>query len=197
MNPRTAYLAVRKAGTSDPRDATLRSRDTGSLYHQVLFIYGTGMDIGLHLALLHLFMWRSVPDALFVIATFPVYSTLFLVLWQWVLPRFSHYSLSRRIVYQSLVSLVTFTVLSLVAVEVRALLIGGPSILQPYHGPERTLVLTPDTLRQIPLLYALVPIVPTVVICVIGFNQHWWRIFVLQGQQAELRELAVSAQLAA
>ena len=197
MNPRTAYLAVRKAGTSDPRDATLRSRDTGSLYHQVLFIYGTGMGIGLHLALLHLFMWRSVPDALFVIATFPVYSTLFLVLWQWVLPRFSHYSLSRRIVYQSLVSLVTFTVLSLVAVEVRALLIGGPSILQPYHGPERTLVLTPDTLRQIPLLYALVPIVPTVVICVIGFNQHWWRIFVLQGQQAELRELAVSAQLAA
>ena len=34
-------------------------------------------------------------------------------------------------------------------------------------------------------------------ICVVGFNQHWWRIFRLQRRQEALRELAVSAQLAA
>ena len=41
------------------------------------------------------------------------------------------------------------------------------------------------------------PVVPTALIIIVGFNQHWWRMFLLQGRQEELRELAVSAQLAA
>ncbi len=31
-------------------------------------------------------------------------------------------------------------------------------------------------MRRAPLVFALIPVLPVVLICVVGFNQHWWRI---------------------
>jgi signal transduction histidine kinase len=178
-------------------DAVLAAGDSTSRYHQLLFVYGTGLGIGLQLSLLQLGLWRSVPAAIFTFCASGLYATLTLVLWQTVMPRFAHYRPGRRIAYQILVALVCFSVLSVLVTELRAALLGGASLLRPYQGGDQTIVIPAEAFRQAPVVFSLIPIVPTVLICIVGFNYHWWRIFLLQGQQEELRELAVSAQLAA
>jgi hypothetical protein len=164
---------------------------------QLVFVYGTSLGIGLHIALLQLAMFRSWSGSLFTVGATLVFATLALVLWQTVFKRSARYALPWRIVYQTVIALGSLTVLSVVLTEVRALILGGPSIFQPYDGGDRTIVISAESLRHAPLIFALVPVVPTAVIIVIGFNQYWWRLFQLQGRQKELRELAVSAQLAA
>jgi signal transduction histidine kinase len=166
-------------------------------HNQLLFVYGTGLGFGLHLGLVHLAITRSWGGALFVVVAALIYSTLTLALWKWVLPHFAAQPLPRRLVYQSLATLVCMTLLSVALVEAYSLLLGEPSLLRPYAGPAKLVTLSPERIRRAPLVYALIPIVPTVVLCVVGFNQHWWRILTLQGRQRELQELAVSAQLAA
>jgi len=163
----------------------------------VLFLYGTGLAIGLHLALVHLFLWRRAGAFLFFLVATMVFSTATLVLWQSVLPRLSHRAFAPRLAWQLLISAVTFTGLSFLATELSALLLGGLSLLRPYTGGALTITIQPATLRHAPLIYSLIPIIPSAVLCVVGFNLHWQRISALQGRERELRELAVSAQLAA
>ncbi|MFI5364500.1 MAG: sensor histidine kinase [Candidatus Binatia bacterium] len=167
------------------------------LRQQVLFIYGTGLAIGLHLALIHLYLWRSVGAFFFFLAATLVFSTATLVLWQFVLPRLAHRPVVSRFAWQLIIAALTFGVLSFLGTEVNALLFGHHSLLRPYDGGDVTIIIPSAALRRAPVIYSLIPIIPSAVLCVIAFNLHWWRIFVLQGRERELRELAVSAQLAA
>jgi signal transduction histidine kinase len=177
--------------------AALDMRQARPLQNQLLFIYGTGLGIGLHLALAHLFIFRTPAVSLYVLVSTLIYATLTLVLWQWVLPRFSHHPRLRRLTYQTLIAAVSVSLLSVGLVELGALFLPTRSMFELYTGGPIQVTISEQTIRWTPLISALIPIIPTVVICVVGFNQHWWRIFVLQGRQEELRELAVSAQLAA
>jgi sensor histidine kinase YesM len=126
-----------------------------------------------------------------------MFSALGWVLWQTVFRRFTHYPLPRRLLLQGVIAVSSLAVLSIMMTEIRALIIGGSSLMQPYAGGDRTIVITAESIRHAPLIFALVPVVPTALIIIIGFNQHWWRFFQMRGRQEELRELAVSAQLAA
>jgi signal transduction histidine kinase len=164
---------------------------------QRLFVYGTALGIGLHMALLQLVLFHNWQNSLFTIASSLLFGTLTLVLWQTAFRHSARYALPWRLVYQTIVALISLTALSVVLTEVHALLLGGPSILRPYVGDDRTFVIPATSLRQAPLAFALLPVVPTAMIILIGFNQHWWRIFLMQGREKELRALAVSAQLAA
>lgn len=164
---------------------------------ELLIIYGTSLCIGLHLALIQLIIFRRPSEAFFIVVVSLAYATVAWVLWQRVLPRFAEYGLWRRTIYQFVVTLCCFLLLSIVTIEVHALLLGGSSILQPYEGGPRTITIPSEALRRAPIVYALIPVVPTALLCVVGFNQHFWRILVLKGRQAALQELAVSAQLAA
>lgn len=178
-------LQVGHAGAGDGRN------------RELLIIYGTSLCIGLHLALIQLTIFRKVSEALFVVVVSLAYASLAWILWQWVLPRFAEYGLWRRTGYQFVVTFFCFLLLSFVTIEVHALLLGGSSILRPYAGGPRTITIPTEALRRAPIVYALIPVVPTALLCVVGFNQHFWRILVLKGRQIALQELAVSAQLAA
>jgi len=194
---RQAHGAPPPGGSpTDPAPGVLAGAPDARM-HQSLFVYGTGLGIGLHVALLQLALFRSLSQSLFTVGASLLFATLTLTLWQTVFKRSARYPLPWRLVYQSIVAVASVTVLSIVLTEVHALLLGGSSILQPYGGGDRTFVVSADSLRQMPLILALVPVVPTAVIIIVGFNQHWWRIFLLQGREKELRALAVSAQLAA
>src|SRR5205807_9539987 len=46
-------------------------------------------------------------------------------------------------------------------------------------------------------LYALVPLIPTLLLALIGYHQYWQRVLSLQHRERELVELAATAQLAA
>jgi signal transduction histidine kinase len=164
---------------------------------ELLLIYGTSLCIGLHLALIQLTIFRRLSEALFVAVVSLVYATVAWFLWQWILPRFAHYGLWRRTSYQFVTAFFSFLLLSMLTIEVHALLLGGSSILQPYEGGPRTVTISTEALRRAPIIYALIPVVPTALLCVVGFNQHFWRILVLKGRQEALQELAVSAELAA
>jgi len=196
--------AERRPPQSIPSPAPIRSDDVAlpafdptPFTHRLLFVYGTSLGIGLHIALLQLALFRSWSGSLFTVATTMLFATVTLVLWQTVFQRSARYALPWRLVYQTVIALVSMTLLSILATELRTLVLGGPSILQPYDGGDRTLVISADSIRHAPLIFALVPVVPTAVIIIIGFNQYWWRLSLLQVRQKELRELAVSAQLAA
>ncbi|HVN85748.1 MAG TPA: histidine kinase [Candidatus Binatia bacterium] len=172
-------------------------RAENAFRQQLGFVYGTGLAYGLHLGLIHLYLFRS-PRALlaFTVATL-IFSSLTLVLWKWVLPLFSDWPHGRRLAAQIAVGVVAFATLSVLTTEGNAALFGGLSIFHPYQGEDIAVTIHREALQRAPLIYTLIPIVPTVLLCVVGFNQHWWRIVTLEGRERELRELAVSAQLAA
>lgn len=184
---------------SRPRfdETALWAMDQNPATHQLLFVLGIGAAIGLHIAMLQLALFRNWSSSLFTLSASVLFSGLGWVLWQTVFRRFTHLPLPRRILLQSVVALVSLAVVSILMSEVRVLIIGGSSLLQPYDGGDRTIVISAESIRHAPLIFALVPVVPTALIIIIGFNQHWWRLFLMQGRQEELRELAVSAQLAA
>jgi len=155
------------------------------------------MAIGLHLALIHLYLFRSIGVFFFFLVATLAFSTATLLLWRFVLPHFSRQRHFARLTWQLIVSLVTFSALSFLVTELNALLFGGHSFFHPYTGADVSFTISAATLRRAPVVYSLIPIIPTTVLCLISFNLHWWRIFVMQGRERELRELAVSAQLAA
>src|SRR5207253_10345877 len=46
-------------------------------------------------------------------------------------------------------------------------------------------------------MFVLVPVVPVLLLTLLGYHQYWWRILALQSRERELAELAATAQLAA
>lgn len=195
-------LAVGKVGDLGPASPA-QSEQAGTSAtpdrrnRELLIIYGTSLCIGLHLALIQLAIFHRVSEALFVVTVSLGYASVAWLLWRRVLPRFAEYGLWRRTGYQFAVTFLSFLILSVVTIELHALLLGGSSILQPYEGGPRTITISSEALRRAPIIYALIPVVPTALLCVVGFNQHYWRILMLKGRQAALQQLAVSAQLAA
>lgn len=167
------------------------------LRQQALFVYGTSAAIGLHLALIHLQLWRSVPAFLFFLTAAGVYATAMLVLWHWVFPNLPGKSVVSNTAWQSGVCLLVFTVVSLVTTEAFGILVDGKSLFRPDEVADLTITISAERLRWGRLIYSLIPIVPTALLCIIAYNLHWWRIQVLQGREHELRQLAAAAQLAA
>jgi signal transduction histidine kinase len=167
------------------------------LRQHVLFLYGTGLAIGLHLALIQLFLTRRVGMFFFTLLATLLFTTATLALWRWVLPRVSERHYTSSLMAQAAVSIGAFTLLSFLTVEASALLFNRPSLLRPYNGADLTLTVSRETMRRAPMVFALIPIIPTAVLCVVGFNLYWRRIQALQGRERELRDLAVAAQLAA
>jgi signal transduction histidine kinase len=175
----------------------LGENENSSRRSQRIFIYGSGLAIGLQSGLANYALFRRLPSALFVLISSLFYAWLVQVLWQHVMPRFTRLRAAPRVAAQIGVSLIAFAILSVCLVELRALVLGEGSILFPYSGPDISFTITADQVRSAPMIFALIPIIPVMLICVLGFNQHWWRIVRMQGRQQELRELAVAAQLAA
>jgi len=168
-----------------------------SLAEQVVFVYGTGLAMALHLALGYGFIfrtWMVVPVAI-LSGAFMCSATL--ALWHWVFPRISGLPTHRRWALQFAISVGVFALISLSFSEARALLSEAPSLLNPYSGGDRQVVVPGWMLYWGPLVFILIPIIPTALICVVGFNLHWWRIVEFERREQQLRELAVASQLAA
>ncbi|MBI4518930.1 MAG: histidine kinase [Deltaproteobacteria bacterium] len=192
----------RQAAVSEPRREQWRGElaalsSENSFRQQLVFVYATGLAFGLHLALIHVYLFRSPGPLVSFTGATMVFSTMTLVLWNWVLPRFSSLSRGWRLAAQVASSTVAFSGVSVLVTEGYAALAGGLSIFHPYQGDDITVTITRQSLQLAPLVYMLIPIIPTVLLCVVGFNQHWWRILMLHGRERELRDLAAAAQLAA
>jgi signal transduction histidine kinase len=163
----------------------------------MLLVFGTGAAIGLQLGLLHWFLWKSPLALVTFLSSSLVFAGFTYALWRWVFPRLGGGSFGYQIALQVLVSAVTFATLSLISTEVVVTLLGLPSLFGAPTGVEKHVTITPETRQMAARLYAMLPIVPTVMIALIGYHQYWHRVLTLQHRERELTELAATAQLAA
>jgi signal transduction histidine kinase len=163
----------------------------------VLLILGTSVAFGLHLGLVHALFWRSLWGLWIFLVGSIFYSGIGYVLWRWVYPRCPGRNLGMQILSQALVSTAIFSVWSFLAVEGATRFMGFPSPFGAATGAELQRTVTPAMLQRGARLYVLLPIVPTVLLTLIGYHQSWRRIRTLETRERELTELAATAQLAA
>lgn len=169
-----------------------------TLGEQAIYVYATGLAMSLHLALGYAFMLRSWAAVPLSILGGLLMCSATLGLWTWVYPHLGNVERRQRWAVQILLALAVFAAISLLFTEGRALLSErAPSLFAPYEGGDREVTVPQWMLRWGPLVFTLIPIVPTALICVVGFNLHWWKIFELELRERQMREMAVSSQLAA
>jgi len=163
----------------------------------LLLVFGTGAAIGLQLGFLHVFLWRTWTAPIAFLVPSLGYSAVVYALWRWVFPRLGARTLLAEITLQALVSLVTFAVLSALTTELIATLRGAPSLFGAPGGVEKHITATPEQQQMLVRLYAFAPVIPTVLLALIGYHQYWHRVLGLRHREQELVELAATAQLAA
>jgi len=162
-----------------------------------LLVFGTGAAIGLQSGLLHVFLWRSWFALFTFVSSALVFSSFTYLLWRWIFPRLGGRRLGTQIALQVLVSCLVFAALSFATTAVVVVLFRAPHMFGVPHGADQVITLTPEMRQMAVRLYALLPIVPTVMITLIGYHQYWDCVLSLQHRERELTELAATAQLAA
>jgi len=177
--------------------AASREQPTSRLRSQAKLIFGGALATGLQVGLVQCIMlqrWSPLPSTLFGSA---VYGLATLVLWQWVFPRLTTQSQARTLFLQATVATAAITVMSFVMINGLLFVSKGDWIFSPYNGGDVTVLVPASWLAKLPLLFFAVPIVPVALLAVVGFNQSWWQIFLLEKRESQARELASLAQLEA
>lgn len=171
----------------DPPSTRIRS--------QAKLIFGSSLAVGLQLGLVQAVLLRSRHVILVSIIGSFVFGATTLALWQWTFPSLRHRRHFR--LWQAGVAVAAMTATSFLLVNATMLLGDGRWIFTPYEGGDRTVVVPREWIALGPLLYFILPIIPVSLLCVIGFNQSWWQIFLLERREHQARELAARAQLEA
>ena len=175
----------------------LTSVERRSWRQQSLFVYGTGFAVGLYMALLQLTRLPSLSGFLFILLGAGLLSTAAWLLWRYVLPRTTRLPLAPQIALQMTVSGAVFGLIAFLVSELYLQLFLDRSFFVPYEGGDLTFSVPAARVQLEPLVIAVATVVPTALLCVVGYHLHWSRILLLQSREHEMRELAVSAQLAA
>jgi signal transduction histidine kinase len=169
----------------------------GRTNRMLLLVFGTGLAMGLHLGLLHLFLWRTSAALFTFLGTGLLFSAATYAVWRWLFPHLGGTTFVRQVGVQVAVSLLVFGVLSFLATEVVTWLIASPGIFGTPTGTELHITITPEVRQRATRMYAVLPILPSMLLAVIGYHQYWSRILTLQSRERQLTELAATAQLAA
>ncbi len=170
---------------------------SASLRNQLLVIYGFSLAIGLEFGLFRILVSGRISTLFTSLAASAVLGTVVLLLWRRVFPRLPARTGARRTLWEAGVALGTICVASFVLTEVISLFVHGFSILVPYRGGDRQVLISAAFVRFTPLAFALLPVVPTAVMAVIGYRRYWAPMVELEDRTQELRELAATAQLGA
>ena len=177
--------------------AALRDQPTSRLRSQAKLIFGGALATGLQVGLVQCIMvqrWAPLVSSLIGSAVYAV-STLWL--WQWVFPWVARAPRGKALALQVLAALGVMTLTSFVLVNATLFLTKGDSMFSRYAGGDLNVVVPADWIDKLPFLYFVVPIVPVVLLAVVGFNQSWWQIFLLEKRESQAREMASLAQLEA
>jgi len=175
----------------------LSSVERRSWRQQGLFVYGTGLAVGLYLALLQFSRVGSLSSFLFILFGAVLMSTAAWLLWRYVLPRTTGMSMRAQIAVQMLVSGAIFGPIAFAVTELYLQLFLQRSIFSPYLGGDLTLTVSAARIQLEPLIIASATVVPSALLCVVGYHLHWSRILLLQSREREMREMAMAAQLVA
>jgi signal transduction histidine kinase len=163
----------------------------------LLMVLGTGAAVGLHLGLLHLFMWRSARVPLVFVTGSLCFAVVTYVLWRWVFPRLQGRTLASQLAMEMAVSIVAYGLLSACVASMGGYLLDAPPLFGTPTGIEQHVTITPERRQEWVRMYALLPIVPSMLTTIITYHLVWRRMETLQTRARELGELAATAQLAA
>jgi signal transduction histidine kinase len=175
----------------------LREQPTSRLRSQAKLIFGGALATGLQVGLVQCIMvqrWSPLVSSLIGSGFFAVAT---LSLWQWVFPRLTRGPRGRALALQVLTALAMTTATSFVLVNATLLATQGGTMFSRYAGGDLTVLVPADWLDKLPMFYFAAPIVPVVLLAIVGFNQSWWQIFLLEKRELQAREMASLAQLQA
>ena len=184
----------------EPRNGPMapsREQPTSRLRSQAKLIFGGALATGLQVGLVQCIMVQRWAPLISSVIGSGVYAISTLWLWQWVFPRLARAPRGKALALQVLVGSAVMTATSFVLVNATLLLTKGDTMFSRYAGGDLNVVVPADWIDKLPLLYFVVPIVPVVLLAVVGFNQSWWQIFLLEKRELQAREMASLAQLEA
>ena len=162
-----------------------------------LIILSTGAITGLHLGLLHLFLWRKPLAPLVFVLGACAFSLLSFGLQRWVFPQLPGRSAASQLTAQTLVAISSCFVLSMITIWIAGWFIDVPPLFGTPVGEPELLTVTPEMRQNGAWFYLLLPVVPSVLLTLFGYHYLWRPVHALETRQRELADLAASAQLAA
>jgi signal transduction histidine kinase len=160
-------------------------------------VLAMGGAVGLHLGLLHLFLWKTAAAPITFLSCALAFSAVAYALQRWIFPRLARPVFGVQLALEICAATIAFGTLSVAVASTVAYLLGAPPLFGVPTGPEEHLTITPAIRQAGVRMYALLPIVPTVLSSIIGYHLVWRRMERLHTQAQELTELAATAQLAA
>ena len=174
-----------------------RDQPVSRLRSQAKLIFGGALATGLQVGLVQCIMVQRWAPLVSSVIGSGVYAISTLLLWQWVFPRFARAPRGKALALQVVVAVAVMTVTSFLLVNATLFVSKGDSMFSRYTGGDLTVLVPADWIDKLPMLYFVVPIVPVVLLAVVGFNQSWWQIFLLEKRELQAREMASLAQLEA
>lgn len=181
----------------DQSSQTLFDQPSSRLASQAKLVFGTALAMGLQLGFTQAYLlgrpsavWLSIVTSLF-------FGGVSLALWQSVFPRIRAGSRIGQFTMQGAIALAVMTATSFFAVNFTTLITQGKTMFAPYSGGDVFVTIPASSIAWSPYIYFVVPIIPTALLVVIGFNQSWWQLFILEKREHRARELATLARLEA
>lgn len=162
---------------------------------QSRLLVGAALALGLQLGLFQVFIFRSIWPLILSLLGSLAFALTAMLLWQVIFPRLRWLDSRRRLFYQVLIAVPAIAATSFLVTNARGFLQGQATIFDPYMGDDIAVTIAASQLRAAPTVFFLLPIIPIVLLVVVGFNQSWWQIFLYRRRESEARALASAAQL--
>lgn len=172
-----------------------RDEPEGLFSTQTKLVFGAALAIGLQLGLFQAFIFGTLRPLISTTVGSLIFGAVTLLIWQTVFPRLRGLSYRRRILAQVLIAVAIVTPLSFVLINGFGFLSGTATMFRPYGGADIDVTIAAAKVSAAPLVFFLLPILPTVLMMVVGFNQSWWQIFLLTRRESQARQLAAAAEL--
>ncbi|MBM4265668.1 MAG: hypothetical protein FJ144_03470 [Deltaproteobacteria bacterium] len=175
--------------------STIRDQPENGFASQAKLVFGSAIATGLQIGLLQAYLLRRPSSIWISVLASLVFGAVTLFLWQRVFPRLRTSAGSKRPLVQALAALLAMAATSFVVVNGLMWLGSGRWMFSPYTGGDVTVDIEASVIAWSPYIYFAFPIVPAALAAVVGFNQSWWQIFMLQRSEHHAREMAALAQL--
>jgi sensor histidine kinase YesM len=169
--------------------------DSNPLLTQAKLVFGCSLAVGLHLGLGQAVLLRSAASVVIALVGSLAFGAGTLVLWQYVFPGLR--SRARFRIWQAVVTIAVMAIVSFLLVNLVMLVSDRRWMFSGYTGGDVTVTVSKNWIAAWPFFYFILPIIPATLLCTIGFNQAWWKIFMAERREHQARELAARAQLEA
>jgi LytS/YehU family sensor histidine kinase len=162
-----------------------------------LLVIGSGVCSGIHLGLLHLFLWRSWLAPVVFLTGSVAFSLVSWFLMRVVFPRVGGRTFGALLAKQLAIAVALFLPASVLFTDAVARWLGAPGVFGAAVGDAQTIVITAAHRQAMVRLYALLPLPAVIGMTLLGYHVVIRQVRRMLARERELTDLAATAQLAA